>query len=330
MMFEHTEKTDNLKETKALIEQHLHGGFGIDFAKCDTDDYILFSKNIIRYGVCGFFPTLATDTVENLKLQIEKIKKAMDFQNNASDSEIPMAKILGVHLEACFLNPEKKGIHDTSQLLTPSVENYQQLEDDIIKIVTLAPELDKNYELCKYLKTNGVRVSAGHCLGANLSCVDQVTPLYNAMGEFSHRGASTAVSALSDDRIYTELIADGKHVQDDVLKITFRTKPTDKVILISDALPIAHSKNDSMEFCSKTVYLKDGRAVDEKGTMAGSTSFVADIIKRLVKNSFLDLQTAVDMASVNLPHVQDYSSLVYWDNDCNIRAININGNLITF
>ena len=319
--------SDNLKETNALIEQHIHGGFGIDFAKCSAREYLVFSKKIIQYGVCAFFPTLATDTVDNLKRQIEEIKSAIKLQESEAE---PMAKILGIHLEACFINPAKKGIHDENQLLKPSIENYSKLEDEAIKIVTLAPELDENNELCKYLKSKGVRVSAGHCLATDLSHVDQVTHLYNAMGNFSHREPSTAVSALAKDEIAAELIADFKHVQKDVLKITFRTKPLSKIILISDALPITHSEKESMEFCNKTVFMKNGKAVDEKGTIAGSTTFVADIIKGLVQEKLVDLETAVSMASSNISYVSKQNSKIYWDENYNVCAINLNGVLTVF
>ena len=181
-----------------------------------------------------------------------------------------------------------------------------------------------------YLKSKNIRVSAGHCTGYDLSEVEQVTHLYNAMGAFSHKEKSTAVSALADDRIYTELIADGRHVQDDVLKITFRTKPLNKIILISDALPITHSNKESMIFCSKNVFLKDGKAVDANGTMAGSTTFVSDIIKRLVKNNILNLHTAAAMASDNLVYIQKPDAKIYWDKDCSVCAMNFNGNVITF
>lgn len=321
------ESVDNLIETNALIEQHIHGGFGIDFASCTANDFVEFSKKILKYGVCGFFPTLATDSVENLSAQIYEIKKAMNFQTT---SQTPMAKILGVHLEACFLNPLKKGIHNEELFLQPTIENYKLIEDDVIKIVTVAPELDEDFLLCKYLKLKGVRVSAGHCIGADLSHVEQVTHLYNAMGEFSHKSPSTVVSALSNDAVSAELIADLKHVSKEVLKITFRTKPLHRIILISDALPITHSNKESMEFCSKTVFLKDGKAVDENGIMAGSTAFVSDIIKLLVKERLLDLKTAVSMASTNLTYLPDMNSQVYWDKDLNISAMNLNGNLITF
>lgn len=327
MIDDSLKSVDNLIVTKALIEQHLHGGFGIDFSLCTASDFIDFSKKILKYGVCGFFPTLATDTVEHLRTQIYEIKKAQEFQKDAKE---PMAKILGVHLEACFLNPEKKGIHNETLFLKPTIENYKLLEDDVIKIVTLAPELDEDFELCKYLNSKGVRVSAGHCMGSNLSAVEQVTHLFNAMGTFSHKEPSTVVSALCDDSIYVELIADGKHVQDDVLKITFRTKPLNKIILISDALPITHSDKDSMEFCSKKVFLKDGKAVDSNGTMAGSTAFVSDIIKSLVKRNLLDVRTAAAMASSNINYVPHIDAQIYWENDLSISAMNFEGNIITF
>lgn len=298
-----------LIETNALVEEHLHGGFGIDFAKCETDGFIEFAKRIKKHGVCAFFPTLATDSVENLKLQIKRIKEAQ------AKPPADAAKIAGVHLEACFLSPQKKGIHDESQLLAPTIENFKLLEDEVIKIVTLAPELDKNFALCDYLAQKGVKVSAGHCLGADLSHVSQVTHLYNAMGGFTHREPSTVVSALHDDRISVELIADMQHVQKDVVDLTLKIKPHSKIILISDALPIAHADFDSMEFCNKTIFLKDGKAVDKNGTIAGSVSFVADIIKNLVKTGVIDLKTAVQMASTNIMPVQHK---ILWDQELNI------------
>ena len=321
------DSVDNLIETNALIEQHLHGGFGIDFSLCTAADFIDFSKKILKFGVCAFFPTLVTDTQEHIKTQLYEIEKAIQFQKSSDE---PMAKIMGAHLEACFLNPEKKGIHNEAQFLKPTVENFKKIENPVIRIVTLAPELDEGFELCKYLKSKNIRVSAGHCTGYDLSEVEQVTHLYNAMGTFSHKEKSTAVSALADDRIYTELIADGRHVQDDVLKITFRTKPLNKIILISDALPITHSNKESMVFCSKNVFLKDGKAVDANGTMAGSTTFVSDIIKRLVKNNILNLHTAAAMASDNLVYIQKPDAKIYWDKDCSVCAMNFNGNVITF
>ena len=83
-----TDSIDNLFETEALIEQHLHGGFGIDFSNCNSEDFIEFSKRIIKFGVCGYFPTLATDTIENLKRQIQQIKFIFLYNANNKITEV--------------------------------------------------------------------------------------------------------------------------------------------------------------------------------------------------------------------------------------------------
>lgn len=302
-----SEKT-HLTKTKALVEQHIHGGFGVDFANADVDGFLFFASEIKKFGVCAFYPTLATDSVKNLKRQIERIKEAQKIIPEGS------AKISGIHLEACFLNPLKKGIHNEGQLLKPSIENYKLIEDEITKIVTLAPELDEGYELCTYLKDKGVTVSAGHCTAADLSMVSQITHMYNAMGEFSHKKPSTVVSALSKSDLMIELIADMKHVQKEVIEMTLKLKPHNKIRLISDALPIAHSNLKEMEFCGKKVYLKNGMAADINGTLAGSVMFVSDIIRKLVKDGILNLETAVSMASTQ---TDEY---IYWDED--FRVVN--------
>ena len=86
-------------QTKLIIEQHFHGCFGIDFNKASVDDVLYLSKEILKYGIGGIFPTLVTDSVENIKKATVVIKEAS--QKQTSD----MAKILGIHLEGIFINP---------------------------------------------------------------------------------------------------------------------------------------------------------------------------------------------------------------------------------
>ena len=122
-------------KTKPLIEQHFHGAFGVDFNKADINDILFLSKEIKKYGIGGIFPTIVTDTVENTKRAISVIKRASTIQTPE------MAKIFGIHLEGIFLNPEKKGIHDDKLFLPLTADNFRLIEDDFIKIVTLAPNL---------------------------------------------------------------------------------------------------------------------------------------------------------------------------------------------
>ena len=260
-------------KTKMLIERHIHGAFGVDINKAKSDDIIFLSQNLFKHGIGGFYPTLVTDSVGNIKRQISEIKKA------ASVTVQNSAKILGIHIEGVFINPVKKGIHDEKLFLELTKENFKLFEDDFIKTVTLAPELDR--DLIDYLKSKCVQVQAGHCVGYDLEKCIGVTHLFNAMSGINHRTKSTALSALINNDIYTEIIADGVHVNEDTLRLVFKTKPLDKIILISDALPITKSDLKQTNFAGSDIFYDGVKATSKDGTLAGSTTLLDGIIKYL-------------------------------------------------
>ena len=297
-------------KTKLLIEQHFHGCFGIDFNKASIDDVLYLSKEILKYGIGGIFPTIVTDNVENTKRAISIIKGASKRQTS------DMAKILGIHLEGIFLNPEKKGIHNPAHFLKLTQGNYKLIEDDFIKIITLAPELDEG--LLDYLSDKDIKIQAGHCIGGDLSKCTGATHLFNAMSGIAHRGSSTTLSALINDNIYTEIIADGIHVSDDALKLVFKTKPQDKILLISDSLPITKSNLKEMIFADEKVYYDRIKATSKEGTIAGSTTLIPDIIKRLAKVNLFNPEY------INNPykyHNIDLDGYIEWDDNWNIVKV---------
>ena len=261
-------------ETPLLIEQHFHGCYGVDFNTANKNQVIDLATKIIKEGIGYIFPTLVTDTVENIKRQISVIKSASE--------ELPSdcAKICGIHLEGIFLNPGKKGIHDSDLFMSPSVDNFKLIEDDFIKIVTLAPEFSDS-ELFEYLRSKNIKIQAGHCIGGDLSKVDGVTHMFNAMSGITHRSSSTALSALVNDDIYCEIICDGVHVCDDALKLVFKSKPQDKIILISDCLPCTNSSLSKFSFAGSEIFYDGKSAKSSQGTIAGSTKLLPGIIKIL-------------------------------------------------
>ena len=299
-------------KTKLLIEQHFHGAFGINFNKASVDEILFLSKEILKYGIGGIFPTIVTDNIENTKKAIRNIKEASQNQTSG------MAKILGIHLEGIFINPEKKGIHNPKHFLNPTIDNFKLIEDDFIKIITLAPEFCHSDEIFNYLKNKGIKIQAGHCISGNLAGCDGVTHLFNAMSGVSHRGESTALSGLINDDIYTEIIADGVHVSDDALRLVFKTKPKDKIILISDCLPCTKSKLKEFIFADETVYFDGEKATSKEGTLAGSTTLLPDIIKRLARMNLFNPEY------INNPYIYhniDIYGEIEWDNDWNILNI---------
>lgn len=287
--------------TPLLIEQHFHGAFGVDFNKAEIEEIVELSYKLRAIGIGGFFPTLVTDSVENIKRQISIIKEASK----------KCSGILGIHLEGIFINPEKKGIHNPEHFLPLTVENYQKLEDDFIRIVTLAPELDEG--LIEYLRGKGIKVQAGHTKG--FGDVNGVTHTFNAMSGITHRGSSTALSALINDNIYTEIIADGLHVSDDALKLLFKAKPADKVILISDALPITYSDMKETVFADSKIFYDGEKATSADGTIAGSTKLLPEIIKILGKKGMFNPKF---IENTYRYHNLEPQGEIEWDEDFNI------------
>lgn len=312
-------------QTKLIIEQHFHGCFGIDFNKATVEDVSYLSKEILKYGIGGIFPTLVTDSVENIKRATSVIKEA------ASRQTAGMAKILGIHLEGIFINPEKKGIHNPVHFLLPTIENYKLVEDDFIKIVTLAPELvpganrqigEEANSLISYLRSKNVKVQAGHCVGGDLTGCTGATHLFNAMSGVAHRGETTALSALVEDEIYTEIIGDGIHVSDKALELVFKAKPIDKVLLISDSLPITCSDLKEMVFADERVFYDGVKATSKEGTIAGSTTMIPKIIKRLKNVGLVDEKQISQLIQNTYDyHNIDLKGYIEWDKNCDIITV---------
>lgn len=298
-------------KTQLFVEQHFHGCYGIDFNTAGVSDVLDLSHKILKEGVGYIFPTLVTDSVENIKRQIQVIKEAASKQTN------DMARICGVHLEGIFLNPEKKGIHNSDYFMTPNLNNFKLLEDDFIKIVTLAPELTDN-ELLEYLHLNGVKVQAGHCVGGNLTGCDGTTHTFNAMSGISHRRVSTALSALITDGIYTEVIADGIHVSDDALKLLFKTKRMNEILLVSDCLPCTHSNVSEFIFAGSKIFYNGEKAASAGGTLAGSTKLLPEIAKILWQKELFSRQYISN--SYDYHKLQSFGE-IEWDEDFNIIKV---------
>ena len=297
-------------KTPLIIEQHFHGAYGVDFNTASADDIAELAVKLKKIGIGGFFPTLVTDSVENIKRQVEIIKHASE--------KVP--EILGIHLEGIFINPLKKGIHNPEHFMPLTVENYRKIEDDFIKIVTLAPELDEG--LVDYLKSQGVKkgvkVQAGHCVG--WGSVDAATHTFNAMSPVSHRGISTALSALVDDSVYAEIIGDGVHVSDEALKLFFKSKPKYKVILISDSLPITYSELKETVFADSKIYYDGDKATSKDGTIAGSTKLLPEIIKILGKKGMFEPQY---IENVYKYHNIEPKGEIEWNEEFEIADINL-------
>ncbi len=263
-----------------LIDIHIHGGYGVNFNTSDKKNIKSLLKKLYCRGIVGICPTLVGDSIENLRKRFKIFKELKNEQSNNEST------IIGLHLEGTFLNPKKPGIQDKKFFLEPDVNNFKNLTqgfEDIIKIVTIAPELDKNNKFANYLEKNNIRAHAGHTLASNKGGTSATTHHFNAMPPINHRGENLALDSLFDDNMYCEIIADEIHTSNNMLKMFFKTKKHSKIILVSDALPAAHSKKEII-FCGKKINF-NGK--DKNNTLAGSVLFLDEIANKAVKNQLI-------------------------------------------
>ncbi len=285
-----------------FIDIHTHGGFGVDFNYASYNEVKYLLKELYKKNIKGICPTLVGDKKENMQRQFSIFKKIIEEQRQKTENE---SIILGLHLEGSFLSPDKSGIQDKNNFLEPTVKNFKDLTGEysgIIKIVTVAPE--KDIDLINYLNENKIITQAGHTTGDNLKNAKGATHLFNAMNPIHHRNPSIALSALIKDEIYTEVIADLIHLSEDILTLILKTKQKDKILLVSDSLPVSNYDKDII-FCNKKIN-KYGK--DENGTIAGSVKTLDEICLNLINKGILTHNQIEQFAFINQLNYLEISS----------------------
>ena len=283
-----------------FIDVHVHG-WGGHSATGDAAALTGMARALLRRGVTSFLPTAPTLAPDELPRFADRVRAWMP---SAPDDG---ADPLGFNLEGPFLAPERKGAHDPALLRTPA-ELEAQVEPllDGLRIMTIAPELPGALALIERLAARGIAASLGHS-AATLDAAragyaagaPTTTHLFNAMTGVDHRAPGLAVAALTDDAAYVELIADGNHVHPALWPIIVRTKPADRLLLVSDALPLAGMGDGRTIVGGLEVEVRGGRAtLLGTTTLAGSVIALDTAVRNLVGEG-VPLPRAVAAASAN-------------------------------
>lgn len=287
--------------TPGLIDQHLHGAFGVDFNQSPLESIHDLLYRLPQYGITGVLPTLMTAPKLDLVMGLTKMEEVIHTLSKHQ------ARVFGIHLEGPFLHPKYRGAHPQEDLLEPTPENLEGLLSPNLKRITLAPELDPQGEVIQKLTEMGVLCSIGHS-GANFETAMAAiahgaccaTHLYNAMSRFHHREDKLVIAALLYDDLFVELIADGKHISPLAIQLALKVKPFERTILISDCNALTGmNPGDSMMFGKQKVVLQDGTPTNEEGKLAGSAMMLTDCVRNLVAWEVLPFPHAVQMATLH-------------------------------
>ena len=318
---------EGLYLSPGFIDVHIHGAGGCDTMDGTVESLNTIAKTIVKHGTTSFTPTTMTVAAEDIRKSMEVIKKLKEEGTEG-------ANILGAHLEGPFISPKAIGAQNPKFLLAPSVENYNKIVgdcSDAVVSITMAPEVEGAKELIKYLSDNGVTVSMGHTKATYNEAVEGIkcgvchsTHLFNAMTPLTHREPGV-VGATFDTDITTETISDGIHISYPALRIAYKQKGTDKVLLVSDAMEACGMPDGKYSLGGQDVIVKNGAARLLDGTLAGSVLTLDKAVKNIYNNSNYALNEVVRMATYNSAkhcNVEDHKGLIKEGYDADILLFN--------
>ncbi len=284
-----------------FVDVHVHGWGGHD-AMGSREDLDGMARALLRHGVTSFLPTAVTAALDTLRAFAGRVRDWMPAA--PADGAAP----LGFNLEGPFISPSRKGAQNPAFIAVASDVARETLVPLLsgLRVMTVAPETPGGLDLVRWLAANGVAPSLGHSAAtleqarAGYAAGGRTTThLFNAMSGIDHHAPGLAVAALTDDAAYVELIADGHHVHPSLWPIIARTKPADRLVLVSDALLLAGTGEGRSAIGGLEVEVVGSRAtLAGTDTLAGSVIALDSAVRNLVAAG-LALPEAVAAASRN-------------------------------
>ena len=324
-----------------FIDIHTHGRGGYQVMDSTFESLNAISKASLQTGVTSFLVSTVTMPIESISHAIENVVK--------NKEKVEGAQILGVHMEGPFFSKVYKGAQPEEYMIHPTIQNFVSIvnnNEDIVKKVSLAPELEGATELIPYLFEKGIIVSLGHTnatyqeaqraidLGAT-----SATHTYNAMTPLTHREVGVTGTVMINQNVYAELVLDGIHVSYPAAKILLKMKGKDKVVLITDSVETAGLPDGIYESSMGTVRINNHQVRLLNGTLAGSQADMNQCVKNVYQHLGLTLNEAVSLASYNPAKslgidkmgeikVGNFADIIFFDDNFQIKQTIVKGKVL--
>ena len=318
-----------------FVNVHIHGCDGADTMDEDADALGKIAAFQARTGVTSFLPTTMTCAYDAVERALVRIRRAMTEKPHG-------ARILGTHMEGPFISPAKKGAQDEQYILPPTFAKIAPYRD-VIKIITVAPEMLSEENFIESCRKSGIIVSLGHtaadyetACAAIARGATHITHLCNAMTGLNHRKPGVLGAALDTDA-NCELIVDNVHVHPAMQRIIYAAKRGTHIIPITDSMRACGLSDGVSELGGQKVYVNGTRATLADGTIAGSVLRMNDGLRILRENLGASIPTIVEMATrtpaeelnvydkLGSLTVGKYADIVIFDEDFRIRRTIVGG-----
>lgn len=317
-----------------FVDVHIHGCVGADTCDADAEGIAKMCAHLVTNGVTSFCPTTMTVSPEEINKSLMTVKGCMEQPPKG-------AAIMGVNMEGPYLSIHNKGAQSGKYIRELDINEFKNIYEacgGIIKIVDVAPEcggaedfIQEASKLCtvSIAHTKADYGCAKHAFDLGIT---HATHLFNAMPGFSHREPGVVGAVFDDERVRAEIICDGFHIHPAVLRTTFRILGKERALIVSDSMRSAGQPDGISELGGQTVYVKNGQARLEDGTIAGSTTNLHQEVKNLVEYGvpFLDVIQAATLNPAREIHEEKnigsikkgkYADLVVLDSQLNIKLV---------
>ena len=296
-----------------FVDIHTHGGYGYDFMDATTTAFDGVLKFHLENGTTSVLATSLTAPVKSIIAFLDKCREYVNIESH------DRANLVGAHLEGPFLSIRNKGAQKLEYLLNPVKDDYSFILDykDIVKTVTISPELDIFGEMTKILTDNGIVVCGGHDDGIYPEFMPSVnnglkhlTHIFCAMSELrfkdGYRNIGLREFGLINNDLTAEVIADNRHIPAELLQLIYKSKGADKICFVSDSLRPAGLEDNGGVYklgkaddeSSHQVKIKDGVAVlENESCFAGSIMPVSKMVKNAI-NAGIPICSAFAMGTV--------------------------------
>ena len=317
------------------FDTHTHGILNISFDTASKEELDETSKLFAKSGTTSYIPSLSYDC------------ETADFDARFKLMENykgPYCRFVGFHMEGPFLSTKHLGVANPLKLLKPDINMVKDIlsKTSKLKQMTIAYELDGAKEIGKLLHDNNVRVMCGHsdaCLNDLDENVDGFTHLFNAMRGLHHRDITLVNAAFMNKGYYSELIADGEHIDRNVLSLVVKNIDREKIILVSDSSTARGLEDGEHIFLSKPCTKKGIVFKTHDGHFAGSVVSINDEIKVLheLGVKYTDLLLYSSLNAFRLYGLDNqygtltkgkYADIVIMDDDLNIKKVLVQGEFI--
>jgi N-acetylglucosamine-6-phosphate deacetylase len=274
-----------------FVDVHIHGAGGHDVMEAEAAALDKITATVARFGTTSIVATTVTAPIEATCHSLEGIAAYIRAHESTADNARFGADILGIHLEGPFINPERRGVHPTASILAPSVESFEMFRaaaGNLIKLITIAPEMPGALKLIAAAVADGVVVGLGHtdadyaqARAAIQAGARHAVHVYNAMRPFTHRDPGVISAVLTDADVTAEIIADGVHVAGPAIQVLLGTKGFDTVLLVSDGTAATGMRDGTFKLGGFEVQVRDGVVRNSEGKLAGSTLTIDRAIRYL-------------------------------------------------